>query len=340
MALIDVVSHELQADTELIWKFQSTELALGTQLIVREGQAAIFMKGGEALDVFYSGTHTLTTGNIPLLNNLINLPFGNQSPFSAEVWFVNTTVNRALKWGTSAPIPVMDPKLGFPVSVRSFGRWGIRITDPRLFLIKVVGPTSNFQVTGVYEYFIGQIRQLFSQVTSSLIATDKLSILGLMASSTKISATTSVMLSDSLNKLGVELVSFDIESITIPNEELQKVQNVFEKTLEARELSALDLSSSYRTVKTFEVLNNAASNQSDSGMGAFLAAGVGIGAGGAMGNELVGGLKTEPTEQAMSKDLTVRSTSERLKQLTSLLNDNLITEDEFQAKRAEILRDI
>ncbi|MCB1701734.1 MAG: SPFH domain-containing protein [Halioglobus sp.] len=337
MALIDVVKHEPNSDTEVLWKFPSTDLALGTQVIVREGQAAIFMKGGEALDVLYAGTHTLTTGNIPLLNNLINLPFGSETPFSAEVWFVNTTVNRALKWGTPIPIPVMDPNLGFPVSVRSFGRWGMRINDPRLLLVKVAGPTANFGANGIYEYFIGQIIQQFSQAITSLIEKEKLSILGLMASASQISVLASKRLLVELDEFGVELVSFDIESITIPNEELEKVQNVFAKTLEAKELSALKLTSSYSTVKAFEVLNNAASNTSDSGMAAFLGAGVGIGAGGALGNQLIGGLKGEQKE---SQELESRTAAARLRQLSELLNDGLVSEDEFQEKRREILKGV
>ena len=89
--------------------FPNEELKLGTQLIVNEGQQAIFVKGGQALDVFMPGTHTLSTGNIPLLNKLINLPFGGDTPFTAEVWYLNTTVKRDLPWGTPSPIPFSDP---------------------------------------------------------------------------------------------------------------------------------------------------------------------------------------------------------------------------------------
>ena len=124
---------------------------------------------------------------------------------------------------------------------------------------------------------------------------------------------------------------------TIPNEELEKVQNVFAKTLEAKELSALKLTSSYSTVKAFEVLNNAASNTSDSGMAAFLGAGVGIGAGGALGNQLIGGLKGEQKE---SQELESRTAAARLRQLSELLNDGLVSEDEFQEKRREILKGV
>ena len=92
MALVNVIKHEASDDSIFVWKFPSDQIKLGSQLIVNEGQQAIFVKGGQALDCFDPGTYTLSTGNIPLIDKLINLPFGGDTPFSAEVWFVNTTV--------------------------------------------------------------------------------------------------------------------------------------------------------------------------------------------------------------------------------------------------------
>ena len=135
MALIDVLKHDQPSDEEFVWKFPSEDLKIGTQVIVNESQEAVFVKGGEVLDILGPGTHTLSTGNIPILNKLINLPFGGDTPFSAEVWFVNKTVKRDLKWGTPSPVPLMDLTLGFPVSIRSFGKWGARISDARPFAV-------------------------------------------------------------------------------------------------------------------------------------------------------------------------------------------------------------
>ena len=88
MAIIDVVKYTPEDDNSFVWKFPSEDLRLGTQVVVNEGQEAIFFKGGVALDIFTAGTYTLSTGNIPLLNKLINLPFGGNTPFTAEVWFL------------------------------------------------------------------------------------------------------------------------------------------------------------------------------------------------------------------------------------------------------------
>src|SRR5262249_38106687 len=112
MALMHRIKRDETADDQVVWKFPSEEIRIGSQLIVNQSQEAIFVKGGQALDVFGPGTHTLSTANIPLLSKLINLPFGGETPFTAEIWFVNRTAKRDLTWGTPAPIQLFDRNLG------------------------------------------------------------------------------------------------------------------------------------------------------------------------------------------------------------------------------------
>ena len=108
MAIIDRIKYDAPDDTPFVWKYPSEQIKIGAQLVINQSQEVLFVKSGEALDLFESGTHTLTTGNIPFLNKIINLPFGGDTPFTAEVWYVNKTVKRDLKWGTPSPIQVMD----------------------------------------------------------------------------------------------------------------------------------------------------------------------------------------------------------------------------------------
>ena len=102
MAIVEVVKYDGNPDI-LVWKYPSQELGTWTQLIVNESQEAVLYKGGKIFDVFQSGRHTLETANIPLLNKVINLPFGGRSPFTAEVWFVNKLYSLDVKWGTPTP---------------------------------------------------------------------------------------------------------------------------------------------------------------------------------------------------------------------------------------------
>ena len=126
MNLVDVIKCEVN-DKELVYKFSPENLRLGSQLVVYPTQTAFFVKGGVILDEFICGTYTLKTENIPLLGKLINLPFNGQTPFKAEVWFINQIAILDCKWGTASPIQIEDPKYGIIVPIRAFGQYGFKI---------------------------------------------------------------------------------------------------------------------------------------------------------------------------------------------------------------------
>ncbi len=335
MALIDRVKYDAPDDTSFVWKFPSEDLKIGSQVIVNESQEVMFVKGGQALDILPPGTHTLTTGNIPLLNKLINLPFGGDTPFTAEVWYINKTVKRDLKWGTPAPIQVMDSTLGFPVSVRSFGKWGARIENSRSFVTQIVGSQLTADDQKVHSYFIGEIIQNLSKTIATAINVNKISILEVSSALGDISKLVNQLIEKEFQRFGIEIVNFNIESINIPDEEMEKIQKVFEKTLEAKELSKVKVGGAFNTIKTFEVLNNAAENPAEGvGVGAMLGAGIGLGAGLPLGNQL--GQKLDINE----KQNTTQDPTDRLKKLKDMLEKGLITEEQFNLKRDEILKDI
>lgn len=335
MTLIDRVKYDAPDDTSFVWKFPSEDLKIGSQVIVNESQEVIFVKGGQALDVLPPGTHTLTTGNIPLLNKLINLPFGGDPPFTAEVWYINKTVKRDLKWGTPAPIQVMDSTLGFPVSVRSFGKWGARIENSRSFVTQIVGSQLTADDQKVHSYFIGEIIQNLSKTIATAINVNKISILEVTSALGDISKLVNQLIEKEFQRFGIEIVNFNIESINIPDEEMEKIQKVFEKTLEAKELSKIQVGGAFNTIKTFEVLNNAAENPAEGvGVGAMLGAGIGLGAGLPLGSQL--GQKLDINE----KQDTSQDPTDRLKKLKDMLEQGLITEEQFNLKRDEILKDI
>ena len=154
MAIVEVVKYNSSPDV-FAWKYPSEELGTWTQLIVNESQEAILFKGGKALDVFQSGRHTLETANIPILNKIINLPFGGRSPFTAEVWYINKVNSLDIKWGTASPIQLQDPKYSVFIPVRAFGQFGIRIENSKQFLVKLDGTLSVFDKTNILKYFRG-----------------------------------------------------------------------------------------------------------------------------------------------------------------------------------------
>jgi len=339
MAFIDVVKFNAPSDDILVWKYQSEkqdELRFGTQLIVNESQECIFVKGGQALDIFGPGTHTLSPGNIPLLRKLVNMPFGGQTPFTAEIWFINKTVKRNLPWGTKVRIPVVDPKFGFPVRVGAFGRWGIRIADSRSFLTQLVGSQIGTDSNRVEEYFIGEIIQKFSESLAQFIVDENIPITETTARLTKLSLVTTEKVRAEFARFGIELINFNIENINIPDEEYKQIQDVLRKKMEMEQLSQVEVKQGYITSRTFDVLDKAAANESGAA-GAMLAGGLGMGVGLGTGLPLgqqVGKSMNIQQQQASCND---DGPMERLQKLKQFLEAGLISQEDYDAKKKDIL---
>jgi membrane protease subunit (stomatin/prohibitin family) len=133
MAIMQVVKYDGMRDV-FAYKYPHDSLSTWSKVIVNETQEAILYKGGQALDWFWPGSHTLETANIPLLRSVANIPHGGKSPFSAEVWFVNKAHFLDIKWGTPTPIQIKDPEYGIFIPLRGFGQFGMKVSDSKKFL--------------------------------------------------------------------------------------------------------------------------------------------------------------------------------------------------------------
>jgi hypothetical protein len=333
MAIIDVVKYTPEDDNSFVWKFPSEDLRLGTQVVVNEGQEAIFFKGGVALDIFTAGTYTLSTGNIPLLNKLINLPFGGNTPFTAEVWFVNLTIKRDIKWGTTSPIPLRDPLIGLPVSARSFGKWGAKIVDSRSFVTQITGAKIETNSSTIREYFNGEIIQKLTSTIATAVVKEKISLMDISAYLNELSKYTKENISDEFKKYGLEIVNFNIESINLSEEDMKNYQDKFNASSEV--LAAKANNVDYNTVKSFEILQAAAENPSaGSGLGAMLNAGIGLGVGLPLGQQMAQQINVQTPPLKEDESII------KLKKLKQMLEEGLITQDIFDSKRNEIIKDL
>lgn len=296
MALIDVVKSEVNT-LELASKFPSTDLRIGTQLVVHPGQSAIFVKGGKIYDVFESGTYTLSTSNIPLLNKILNLPFGGNSPFQAEVWFINQVSIMDCKWGTATPLQLEDPKYEVIVPVRAYGQYGFKIQDPQTFLESFVGNMPSFSVDRIKTYFKGRIMSQLTNLISSKLVSDSISILTINSHITDLSTHCKNGIAKDFARFGIWLQSFDIISIN-PKED----DSSFIKLKEAKDLAArLKITGRdvYQMERSFNVLDTAASNEGGIG-GAMMNAGMGLGMGVGMAQQsgmVSGFMNTNPQPQ-------------------------------------------
>lgn len=340
MTIIDRVKWDARPDV-LAWKFPSDALSTWTQLIVNESQEAFVVKDGVYDGPFAAGRHTLSTENIPLLQRLIGLPFGGKSPFSAEVWFVNKAVNLDVKWGTSDPILVEDPRYAIMVPVRAFGQYGIRIEDARKFLLKLVGTLPAFDVHTLSEYFRGAFTTRIKTDIANAIVNGKFSILDIATQLDALSSATKTALADEMADYGVALTQFNIQSINVPDTD-PSVQKL--KTALARKAEMEIVGYSYQQERSFDVLQSAARNEGNAGslIGTGLGAGMGIAMGIPMGQAFgqvashMNPASSAPSgAPAAAIDPALRI--QMLKDLADLRTQGILTDAEFEAEKRRIL---
>lgn len=284
MAIVEVVKYDGNPDV-FAWKYSNSELGTWTQLIVNESQEAMLLKGGKICDVFGAGRHTLSTANIPILNKIINIPFGGQSPFSAEVWFINKAFSLDIKWGTSTPIQLQDPKYKVFVPVRSFGQFGIQIDDSQKLLMKLVGTLPLFDKTNLLKYFRGVYLTKAKDAIASYLVHKNISILEINAYLDEISSFLREKMAPTFDEYGIHLTSFYVNDINVPEED-NAVKQLKQALAKRAEMEIVGYS--YQQERSFDTLEGAATNpgSAQSGfMGAGIGLGMGVGVGGAMGQQ-------------------------------------------------------
>ncbi len=287
MAIIDVIKFNGIPNRDwLVYRYPGDDFVCGSRLIVGEGQVAVFAKGGKALDCFGPGTYILNTDNIPLLRSLYNLPFGGRTPFSAEVFFINSTAKLDILWGTTSPIVLIDPKYAIRLRVRAFGQLGIRIRDYRAFLTELIGAVGDNQVVKydvVIKYFRGVIVNKLKTIISDIIINKKISVLEITPKLEEVSEIAKQSLLSEFHSFGIDIVNFFITSINFPDEDFDAINKIL------GEKAAFDLIGDrrYNVKRTFDVMETAATNPGGGGMAsAGIGLGFGAGAGAAMGNTL------------------------------------------------------
>lgn len=219
--LMEVIEWIDPTNEEMIHRIPqegSADFKLGAQLIVRDSQMAIFFKSGHAADSFTTGRHTLTTLNVPILTRLLAFPYGFNSPFRAEVYFINLKVFTNLKWGTKHPVTFKDTKLGL-IRLRGHGAFTMKISEPILFLNSIVGRQSKFSTADIQDY----LRDLIIARMNDLLGEKLDTILDLPAQYTELAAQFKEIVRVEFEKYGLTLVDFFISSITPPDDVSQMI---------------------------------------------------------------------------------------------------------------------
>lgn len=277
--LIDVIKFNGEPD-DLVWKFPYNNISTASQLIVNQSQEAIFLKGGEIADIFGPGTKTLSVNNIPILQKLINLPFGGNTPFVAEVWFVSKTVRRNLKFGTERPIDIWDPLIQNSVLVRAFGQFGIRISDSAVFLREMVGTLHLFTTEDVIAQFRSDIVQALSERINNFMTEEQISVVTINGKLSSVSSYIQNQVNEEFSRYGLEVTNLKVENINYDKNDAQ-VARILEGYAKAKERAVQGFT--YQQERQFDILESAAGNEGTAGatMGAGMGLGMGVGIGGA-----------------------------------------------------------
>jgi membrane protease subunit (stomatin/prohibitin family) len=266
---------------------------------VSESQEVVLFKGGKALDVFTSGRHTLDTPNIPLLNSIVNLPFGGRSPFTAEIWYVNKVHSLDIKWGTNTPIQLRDSKYGVFLPVRAHGQFGIKVDDSKKFLIKLVGTLPAFDKSNLIKYFRGLYLTKVKDTLSSYLVNKQISVLEINAYLDELSGFMRERIMPTLEEYGIELLNFYINDISIPEDDTA-VKTLKDALAKRAQMDIVGFN--YVQERSFNTLEGAATNSHGGSdlMGAGIGLGMGLGIGGPLGQQ-AGGLAQVINTSAQTK---------------------------------------
>ena len=272
---IEVIEWLDDSGNTILYRFpvQGQEIKNGAQLTVRESQAAVFVFQGQIADVFGPGRYSIDGGNTPILTKLGAWKFGFNSPFKAEVYFVNTKQFTDLKWGTSNPVMMRDTDFGM-VRLRAFGIYSIRVTDPRALIKEVAGTNAHF----VTEDIEGQLKRTLVSGFSDALAESKIAALDLASNYDELSKFIRSKLTDDFKTYGFELTKFVVENISLPAE----VEAAMDKRTS---MGVIGDVGRYAQFQAADAMRDAAQNT-----GGGAGTGAGLGAGFAIGNAMAGAM--------------------------------------------------
>ena len=288
--IFDVVEYPDEMRNEIVHRIPDSgfgDFRIGSQVIVREAQAAVFFRDGRALDVFEAGRHTISTANIPLVVDLIGRAFNDRTPFTAEVYFVSIKEFADQKWGTPQPIIVRNPGMGLGVALlQSFGTYSFQVSNPQQFVAQIVGTVGSFDTSAIQDrlraMLLSKLQELLGATAANKAVPELIALTEELGSSVRAKA------QDDFQALGLTLKSFYIENLKASEKSAE----------ELRAMGLLDMAT-YTQLQAADAMREAARNpQGGAGLTAGIGAGVGLGQ--AMGQALQGAMNAPAAGQSAS----------------------------------------
>jgi membrane protease subunit (stomatin/prohibitin family) len=336
---IDIIEWVEPNDGTLAWRFPMAgmEIQNGGSLTVRESQAALFVNEGKAADLFGPGRHTLTTNTLPVLTYLKNWDKLFQSPFKSDVYFFSMRQQVDQRWGTTQPVTIRDKDFG-AVRLRAFGNYSYRIVDPKLFHTEISGTRDTYTTADLD----GQLRALMLQHISDAVASSGIAFLDLAANQVEFAKALQEATDPSFAKIGLQLASVTVQNVSLP-EELQKI-------LDQRigmGMVGNDMGK-FMQYQTAQSLPKFAEGSGGGGgvVGDAMGLGAGVALGQVMAQQLQQGLQGAPAQAAAAAAAAAAASAgvrpddvmATLEKLGELKAKGILTQEEFDAKKAELLK--
>ena len=316
---IDVIEWPNPGEDTLMWRFpaEDQEIQTGATLVVRESQQALFVDEGKTADLFGAGTHLLTTQTLPLLTNLKNWDKFFASPFKSDVYFFNLRQQLGRRWGTAQPVTVRDSEFGV-VQLRAFGMYDYRISDPAKLFSEVTGVVAQYSREALDE----PLRNVVMTRLASVFGSSGIAFLDMAGNQVLLSQKMAELLAPDFARLGLTLERFSVESITLP----EAIQKALDERISMGVVGDLNRYTQYQTASAIPL---AAQNE-----GGLAGIGAGVGVGAAIGQAMATNMN------AAAAPAVGNDPQARLAQLKALLDQGLITAEDYEKAKAEVLKQL
>lgn len=372
--IAEVIKYEGDNST-FIWKHPSEDFNSLTQLIVHESQEAIFFMNGQALDLFGPGRYTLETQNIPQIGKLLSRTTGDKTPFHCEVYFINKTEQMSIKWGTDSKVQYIDPTYGFPISIGASGEMSLRVEDSRKLLLKLVGTEDFLGQQKLVSFFRAFLMTRVKTYIAQVMRADAINIFEIDERLTGFSDSLKALLIPDFDDYGISLERFFVTNIVKPDgdrqyekfKELhfrqyadiaeaklrQQTDIIYAQTQaqkvvidsQAQATKRAQEGYTYAQERGFDVAERVAQNEAvgqftNMGVGLGTMAGVGGAVGGIVGSAVTGAMDAaaQPAQPPVSDDMAAFKA--KVEKLGFMKDSGLITEDEFNAMKAELIKSV
>ena len=313
---LDVIEYEDKSNKLIIAKYQrssgNNELKQGSKVIVRESQNAVFLKGGVLADILPPGTHSLTTENLPVLSSLKAFPHLFVSPVIADVYFVSTRQFIDNKWATKNPLMKRDKDFNM-VRIRAFGKFSFRILDVAAFMREIFGTKGIVMTYDVVAYLSSMVTEAFAVTAGQA----QISVLDLATEYRNFSTEIQQRLNEQAAPLGIQFSDVIVENVSLPDEVEALIDEQSGIGMATRDMA------SFMQYQTARAMRDAAKQKG--GL-------AGLGAGMALGNTMA-----QNIHETSSASSSTHSKAEQLRELKALLDEGILTQEEFDQEKKAIL---